>query len=259
MVHIMHCRARPEVMVLNVFILFQKFNNVLHRTFFCCVRYPPRYWLGVVGHVFVFSYSPPRPPGEGAQSSGLSETDRSTLRSMWSSRHQTANPNLVFHLSERMTWKKWKRRKVSVCLVFCSSLLFRRIICCYYCGSLIQKWGPSAGLQIELNSLLNQVLGLTVCIGNLKFEYDWVWRSYCSAKRTEQIAREYLLDDDEEDEEEDLAKQVAQMKAQGKVILDGVEYKVEPAGGHSSTPPPRQCATPPNYSATPPSYCGSSG
>ncbi|XP_017328419.1 protein scribble homolog isoform X27 [Ictalurus punctatus] len=79
------------------------------------------------------------------------------------------------------------------------------------------------------------------------------------AKRTEQIAREYLLDDDEEDEEEDLAKQVAQMKAQGKVILDGVEYKVEPAGGHSSTPPPRQCATPPNYSATPPSYCGSSG
>lgn len=115
------------------------------------------------------------------------------------------------------------------------------------------------GLQMELNSLLNQVLGLTACIGNLKFEYDWVWRSYCSAKRTEQIAREYLLDDDEEDEEEDLAKQVAQMKAQGKVILDGVEYKVEPAGGHSSTPPPRQCATPPNYSATPPSYCGSSG
>ncbi|XP_053484172.1 protein scribble homolog isoform X4 [Ictalurus furcatus] len=79
------------------------------------------------------------------------------------------------------------------------------------------------------------------------------------AKRTEQIAREYLLDEDEEDEEEDLAKQVAQMKAQGKVILDGVEYKVEPAGGHSSTPPPRQCATPPNYSATPPSHCGSSG
>ncbi|KAF4089750.1 hypothetical protein AMELA_G00069670 [Ameiurus melas] len=79
------------------------------------------------------------------------------------------------------------------------------------------------------------------------------------AKRTEQIAREYLLDEDEDDEEEDLVKQVAQMKAQGKVILDGVEYKVEPVGGHSSTPPPRQCATPPNYSATPPSYCGSSG
>lgn len=34
MVYIMHCRARPEVMVLDVFILFQKFNNVLHRTCF---------------------------------------------------------------------------------------------------------------------------------------------------------------------------------------------------------------------------------
>uniref|UniRef100_A0A8C2H640 Protein scribble homolog n=1 Tax=Cyprinus carpio TaxID=7962 RepID=A0A8C2H640_CYPCA len=35
-------------------------------------------------------------------------------------------------------------------------------------------------------------------------------------------------------EEEDLAKQVADMKAQGKVILDGVEYKVESLGSHSS-------------------------
>uniref|UniRef100_A0A8C1VKA9 Protein scribble homolog n=1 Tax=Cyprinus carpio TaxID=7962 RepID=A0A8C1VKA9_CYPCA len=35
-------------------------------------------------------------------------------------------------------------------------------------------------------------------------------------------------------EEEDLAKQVADMKAHGKVILDGVEYKVESLGGHSS-------------------------
>ncbi|KAK3567493.1 hypothetical protein QTP86_019966, partial [Hemibagrus guttatus] len=78
------------------------------------------------------------------------------------------------------------------------------------------------------------------------------------AKRIEQRAREYMLDEDEDDEEEDLAKQVAQMKAQGKVILDGVEYKVESVSGHSSTPP-RQCATPPNHSATPPSYCGSSG
>uniref|UniRef100_A0A671M6Y0 Protein scribble homolog n=1 Tax=Sinocyclocheilus anshuiensis TaxID=1608454 RepID=A0A671M6Y0_9TELE len=40
-------------------------------------------------------------------------------------------------------------------------------------------------------------------------------------------------------EEEDLAKQVADMKAHGKVILDGVEYKVESLGGHSS-PSPRQ-------------------
>ncbi|XP_036452817.1 protein scribble homolog isoform X14 [Colossoma macropomum] len=78
------------------------------------------------------------------------------------------------------------------------------------------------------------------------------------AKRIEQRARDYLLDEDEDEEEEDLAKQVAAMKAQGKVILDGVEYKVESVGSHASTPP-RQCATPPSYSATPPSYCGSSG
>ncbi|XP_016336447.1 protein scribble homolog isoform X10 [Sinocyclocheilus anshuiensis] len=71
------------------------------------------------------------------------------------------------------------------------------------------------------------------------------------AKRIEQRAREYMLDEDEEDEEEDLAKQVADMKAHGKVILDGVEYKVESLGGHSS-PSPRQCATPP-------SHCGGSG
>lgn len=83
-------------------------------------------------------------------------------------------------------------------------------------------------------------------------------RSNVSARRIEQRAREYLLDEDEEDDEEDMAKQVAQMKAQGKVVLDGVEYKVESVSGHSSTPP-RQCGTPPNYSATPPSYCSSSG
>ncbi|XP_051755196.1 protein scribble homolog isoform X2 [Ctenopharyngodon idella] len=77
------------------------------------------------------------------------------------------------------------------------------------------------------------------------------------AKRIEQRAQEYMLDEDEE-EEEDLAKQVADMKAHGKVILDGVEYKVESLGSHSS-PSPRQCATPPSYSATPPSHCGSSG
>ncbi|XP_056317909.1 protein scribble homolog isoform X14 [Danio aesculapii] len=75
------------------------------------------------------------------------------------------------------------------------------------------------------------------------------------AKRIEQRAREYMLDEDEEEEEEDLAKQVAHMKAHGKVVLDGVEYKVESLGSPTS----RQCATPPNYNATPPSYCGSSG
>uniref|UniRef100_A0AAX7UL38 Protein scribble homolog n=1 Tax=Astatotilapia calliptera TaxID=8154 RepID=A0AAX7UL38_ASTCA len=68
----------------------------------------------------------------------------------------------------------------------------------------------------------------------------------------EQRAREYLLDDDDEDEdEEDLAKQVAQMKATGKVLLDGVEYKVEPV-----SIPSQHCSTPPNYSSGPSSVDG---
>uniref|UniRef100_A0A672K515 Protein scribble homolog n=1 Tax=Sinocyclocheilus grahami TaxID=75366 RepID=A0A672K515_SINGR len=71
------------------------------------------------------------------------------------------------------------------------------------------------------------------------------------AKRIEQRTQEYMLDEDEEDEEEDLAKQVADMKAHGKVVLDGVEYKVESLGSHSS-PSLRQCATTPTH-------CGSSG
>ncbi|KAK5849887.1 hypothetical protein PBY51_014186 [Eleginops maclovinus] len=73
-------------------------------------------------------------------------------------------------------------------------------------------------------------------------------------RKFEQRAREYLMDEDEEDDEEDLAKQVAQMKATGKVLLDGVEYNVEPV-----STPTQQCATPPCYNVTPPSYCGSSG
>ncbi|KAL3040680.1 hypothetical protein OYC64_011646 [Pagothenia borchgrevinki] len=73
-------------------------------------------------------------------------------------------------------------------------------------------------------------------------------------RKFEQRAREYLMDEDEEDEEEDLAKQVAQMKATGKVLLDGVEYNVEPV-----STPTQHCATPPCYNVTPPSYCGSSG
>ncbi|KAM7390242.1 hypothetical protein PAMA_008428 [Pampus argenteus] len=73
-------------------------------------------------------------------------------------------------------------------------------------------------------------------------------------RKFEQRAREYLLDEDEEDEEEDITKQMAQMKATGKVLLDGVEYKVEPA-----STPSRHCSTPPSYNVTPPSYCGSSG
>ncbi|KAM4606130.1 protein scribble homolog isoform 3-T3 [Polymixia lowei] len=73
------------------------------------------------------------------------------------------------------------------------------------------------------------------------------------AKRFEQRAREYLLDEDEE-EEDDLAAQMAEMKASGKVLLDGVEYKVEPV-----STPSRHCSTPPSYNVTPPSHCGSSG
>ncbi|XP_076617275.1 protein scribble homolog isoform X3 [Chaetodon auriga] len=73
-------------------------------------------------------------------------------------------------------------------------------------------------------------------------------------RKFEQRAREYLLDEDDEDEEEDLAKQMAQMKASGKVLLDGVEYKVEPV-----STPSQHCSTPPSYNITPPSYCGSSG
>ncbi|XP_062297843.1 protein scribble homolog isoform X3 [Scomber scombrus] len=73
-------------------------------------------------------------------------------------------------------------------------------------------------------------------------------------RKFEQRAREYLLDEEDEDDEDDMVKQVAQMKATGKVVLDGVEYKVEPA-----TTPSRLCPTPPSYNVTPPSYCGSSG
>ncbi|XP_061569601.1 protein scribble homolog [Cololabis saira] len=74
-------------------------------------------------------------------------------------------------------------------------------------------------------------------------------------RKFEQRAREYLLDEEDEDEEEeDLAKQVAHMKATGKVLLDGVEYKVEPVSS-----PSQHCPTPPSYNVTPPSYCGSSG
>uniref|UniRef100_A0A4W5P1E9 Protein scribble homolog n=1 Tax=Hucho hucho TaxID=62062 RepID=A0A4W5P1E9_9TELE len=72
-------------------------------------------------------------------------------------------------------------------------------------------------------------------------------------RRFEQRAREYLMDDDDE-EEDDLVKQMGVLKATGKVLLDGVEYKVEPVAT-----PPRHCNTPPSYSTTPPSYCGSSG
>ncbi|XP_015259583.1 PREDICTED: protein scribble homolog isoform X8 [Cyprinodon variegatus] len=67
-------------------------------------------------------------------------------------------------------------------------------------------------------------------------------------RRFEQRAREYLMDEDEEDEEEeDLAKQVEHMKATGKVLLDGVEYKVEPV------------SSPSQHCSTQLSYCGSSG
>uniref|UniRef100_A0A3Q2PVG1 Scribble planar cell polarity protein n=1 Tax=Fundulus heteroclitus TaxID=8078 RepID=A0A3Q2PVG1_FUNHE len=67
-------------------------------------------------------------------------------------------------------------------------------------------------------------------------------------RRFEQRAREYLMDEDEEDEEEDLAKQVEHMKATGKVLLDGVEYKVE-----SVSTPTQKCSTPLSYSGSSPS------
>ncbi|XP_030612519.1 protein scribble homolog isoform X2 [Archocentrus centrarchus] len=71
-------------------------------------------------------------------------------------------------------------------------------------------------------------------------------------RRFEQRAREYLMDEEDEDEEEeDLAKQVAQMKATGKVLLDGVEYKVEPVSS-----PSQHCSTPPSYSSGPSSVDG---
>ncbi|KAJ8418762.1 hypothetical protein AAFF_G00002610 [Aldrovandia affinis] len=71
------------------------------------------------------------------------------------------------------------------------------------------------------------------------------------AKKIDLRAQDYLLDEEEE-EEEDLVKQMAEMKAQGKVVLDGVEYKVESVGNQSTTSP-RHCATPPRHLATPPS------
>ncbi|XP_068199575.1 protein scribble homolog isoform X3 [Antennarius striatus] len=73
-------------------------------------------------------------------------------------------------------------------------------------------------------------------------------------RKFEQRAREYLLDeDDEDDDEEDLAKQMAHMKASGKVLLDGVEYRVEPVS------PPSQHSMSQSFNVTPPSYYGSSG
>uniref|UniRef100_A0A8C9S506 Protein scribble homolog n=1 Tax=Scleropages formosus TaxID=113540 RepID=A0A8C9S506_SCLFO len=71
------------------------------------------------------------------------------------------------------------------------------------------------------------------------------------ARRIEQCAQDYLLDEDEEDEE-DLAKQMTEIKAQGKVLLDGVEYKIESVASQTSSSP-RPCVTPPSYPATPPS------
>ncbi|XP_036376992.1 protein scribble homolog isoform X2 [Megalops cyprinoides] len=70
------------------------------------------------------------------------------------------------------------------------------------------------------------------------------------ARRIDLRARDFLLDEEEE-EEEDLAKQMAEMKAHGKVVLDGVEYKIESVGSHGATSV-RQCASSPSYCATPP-------
>ncbi|KAJ8375025.1 hypothetical protein SKAU_G00056050 [Synaphobranchus kaupii] len=71
------------------------------------------------------------------------------------------------------------------------------------------------------------------------------------AKKIDLCARDYLLDEEDE-EEEDLATQMAEMKAQGKVVLDGVEYKIESVNNQSAASP-RHCATPPSHFTTPPS------
>uniref|UniRef100_A0A3B3SLS3 Protein scribble homolog n=1 Tax=Paramormyrops kingsleyae TaxID=1676925 RepID=A0A3B3SLS3_9TELE len=70
------------------------------------------------------------------------------------------------------------------------------------------------------------------------------------ARRVDQRPPEFLMDEEEE-EEEDLAKQMADLKTQGKVVLDGVEYKVESVHGPSGSSP-RHCATPPSSGFTPP-------
>ncbi|XP_064187064.1 protein scribble homolog isoform X5 [Anguilla rostrata] len=72
------------------------------------------------------------------------------------------------------------------------------------------------------------------------------------ARKIDFSPRDYLLDEEEE-EEDDLAKQMAEMKAQGKVVLDGVEYKIESVSNQSASSP-RHCATPPSHFATPPSH-----
>ncbi|XP_066572279.1 protein scribble homolog isoform X10 [Amia ocellicauda] len=56
------------------------------------------------------------------------------------------------------------------------------------------------------------------------------------ARKIEQRARD-LVEEEEEEEEEDLAKQMAEMKAQGKVVIDGVEYKIERVDGRGASSP----------------------
>ncbi|CAL8293812.1 unnamed protein product [Lota lota] len=68
-------------------------------------------------------------------------------------------------------------------------------------------------------------------------------------RRFEQRAREYLMDDEDDDEDDDLAH----MKATGKVLLDGVEYRVEPLATTTRLP------STPQYTSTPPGYYSSSG
>ncbi|XP_029107910.1 protein scribble homolog [Scleropages formosus] len=66
------------------------------------------------------------------------------------------------------------------------------------------------------------------------------------ARRADHHVQEYLVDDeDEEEEEEDLAKQMAELKAQGRVVLDGVEYKVESVSSRPASSP-RPSSTPPS-------------
>ncbi|XP_058872039.1 protein scribble homolog isoform X17 [Acipenser ruthenus] len=55
-------------------------------------------------------------------------------------------------------------------------------------------------------------------------------------RRIEQRTRELSVDEEEE-EEEDLDKQMAAMKAHGKVVIEGVEYKIERVDNRSTNSP----------------------
>ncbi|XP_041103565.1 protein scribble homolog isoform X4 [Polyodon spathula] len=56
-------------------------------------------------------------------------------------------------------------------------------------------------------------------------------------RRIEQRTRGLPVEEEEEEEEEDLDKQMAAMKAHGKVVIEGVEYKIERVDNRSANSP----------------------